>query len=225
MDARKILSKSVTICTVFVFIMICYTGLSYATDEQENNIDFGDVAVGSSATKSLNITNTDDKNPLQFTIHFLESSCEFSLSSNFLIIDPSQTLSFEIYYNPTTVGTCSDILQINYGWTIWKQITVTGTGIEATTLSRNVGLLQSFDDYVEKKTIKGKGPGKSAENRLKTFRNMLKNAVDLIEAGKTQAACNKLDTAEKQLDSFITGNNISNLEDLIQQTIINLGCE
>ena len=144
-----------------------------------------------------------------------------------VILQLRLTISFEIYYNPTTVSTCSNILQIYYERTPWKEITVTGTGIEANILSENADLLQSFDDYVEEGMIEGKGPGKSAEHRLKAYRNMLKNAVDLIEAGKTEAACNKLDTVEKQLDSFISGDDegISNFEYLIQQNIINLGCE
>lgn len=128
MEARKILSRFVTTSIVLVVTVMFLISLTNVADATES-VDFGNVTLGSSVTKSLRITNTDNQNILVFSLSFKEGSCDFSLNSNSLNIPPGETISLEIHYSPSNTDTCSDLLFINWGPLPWKEISVTGTGV------------------------------------------------------------------------------------------------
>ena len=60
-------------------------------------------------------------------------------------------------------------------------------------------------------SLSGSGPGKSANNRLKAFINMIKASGDLVEDDLVGNACSQLDDAQNRTDGmspppdFVTG--------------------
>jgi hypothetical protein len=82
-------------------------------------------------------------------------------------------------------------------------------------------ILLFFDTMVANGTLKGDGPGKSADNRLKALRNMLQAAANLIAAGNMEAAYQQLYDAYRKADGdphipdFIAGTSEVELAQMI----------
>jgi hypothetical protein len=227
MGATKILLRFVStyvVCFATAMLLTSLTNTAHAAE----SLDFGNVPVGSTITKSFSITNNNTTGDIQFfSFSFKEGVCDFYLSANDVFILPGQTVSIGINYSPSNTGTCSDVLQMSNEGIIRREISVTGTGIDddEPKYSEKADLLSSFDRYVEIGALKGLGSKKSADSRLKAFRNILESAADHIEAGKTEGACGQLKAAYNRLDSFVTGDEVLNLGHMINQVITDLGCE
>jgi hypothetical protein len=61
-------------------------------------------------------------------------------------------------------------------------------------------ILSTFDESVNKATLIGNGPAKSADRRRETFRKMLVTARDQIAAGNLKKAYTQLSNAYKKTD-------------------------
>jgi hypothetical protein len=133
------------------------------------------------------------------------------------------------------------------------EVNLIGKGIEAQEDDITVGdILAFFDQRVllEKlegnvpdksakkkladKTPKGDGSDKLAENRLNALRNMIETAGNLIDSGKIDEACGQLKAAYKKMDGlntpgsstdFVTGDAVSDLSDMVQELMDELGCK
>ena len=141
---------------------------------------------------------------------------------------PGETVSFEIAFTPKIIGPAKDILNIstveatpfapNPAPTIGVELS--GTGISNAEITI-VEILEYFDSqvtcgslignggddtnnfilaYNQQKKTQSRGEGKSAENRLTAFRNMLVSAGKLIEIEDLDGACRQLLSISKKCD-------------------------
>jgi hypothetical protein len=199
-------------------------------------LDFKQVLVGSSSTELLYITNLDSENKVMVNLTFKEGTCDFSVGSQGIHIEPGQTLSVEVTFAPSQVGECSDILLFFYSVGEWEQVVVQGKGVDTLTVEEHgvEDLLEFFDEGVEIGTLEGSGPGKSAEKRLKALRNMLEAALRMTENGETDKACGQLKAVHKKIDSlntpagapdFVEGEGVSDLAATTLEVMENLGCQ
>jgi hypothetical protein len=91
-------------------------------------------------------------------------------------------------------------------------------------------ILDFFDDAVAKGELKGSGPGRSAEGRLKALRNMLEEAEALIQQGDIKEACGQLRQAYLRTDGeprppdFVEGPAAGELAQMILDLMDDLGC-
>jgi hypothetical protein len=92
-------------------------------------------------------------------------------------------------------------------------------------------ILTFFNEAVTAGTLVGHGPGKSAQNRLNAFRNMLEMAADLIDSGDIEEACTQLNACYKKCDGmhpppdFVAGEAAPELRAMIENLMAHLGCE
>jgi hypothetical protein len=91
-------------------------------------------------------------------------------------------------------------------------------------------ILDFFDEAVAKGELKGSGPGRSAEERLKALRNMLDEAKALIQQGGIKEACGQLRQAYLRTDGeprppdFVEGPAAGELAQMILDLMDDLGC-
>lgn len=84
-----------------------------------------------------------------------------------------------------------------------------------------------FDDFVAAGTLEGSGPGMSADKRLNALRNMLVEAVALIDADDIDGACDELDAAIGKVigrQTFVDGDSRGELLSMLQELSGTLGC-
>ncbi len=123
----------------------------------------------------------------------------------------------------------------NIGWIHFQNLSIpykvqTAWSAEVPPEEQIVQVLEFFDDSVGNETLVGKGPGKSAENRLNALRNMLEEAQALILAGDIDGACKQLTAAYKKCDGaprppdLVSGEAASELAAYIQGLITSLDC-
>jgi hypothetical protein len=199
-------------------------------------LDFKQVLVGSSSTEVLYITNLESENKVMVNLTFKERTCDFSVGSQGIHIEPGQTLSVEVTFAPSHLGDCSDILYFFYSVGEWEQLVVRGKGVDTLTVEEHgvEDLLDFFDEGVDIGTLRGSGPGKSADKRLNALRNMLEAAVYLGINGDTDEACGQLKAVHKKTDSlntpvgspdFVEGEAVSDLAAMTLEVMENLGCQ
>lgn len=93
------------------------------------------------------------------------------------------------------------------------------------------GLLELFDTAVDEGDLEGRGPGKSAPNRLNTFRHWLANAVTQFEGGDVDGACDSLQSALNRTDGvapppdFVEGDAADDVAAAISAARASIGCE
>jgi len=92
--------------------------------------DFGDVAVGSTSTIPLHITNTGSSTLILY-FRYENYSCNFSLPRQEIVLQPGKIVDVEIRWTPSEVGICSDILKVIYGRDLYETVVVTGRAVEA----------------------------------------------------------------------------------------------
>lgn len=218
---------------VFVLFMagIFYPCVTNA-DVQETYIDFSDVEIGATGTRILHITNLT-RYSLPVDLSFGPCSCgtPFSVETSHLDIGEYTTASVEVYFKPLALGQCSSILYVFSGTNGVEALEVVGTGIEATVTQQAsaTSLLEYFDQAVEN-GLEGSGPGKSADNRLKALRSMIRIADKLIQNGDIDGACGKLQAIYKKIDGedkpqdFVEGTGLGGLQGEVLQAMESNGC-
>jgi hypothetical protein len=200
--------------TMSVFFVLALMALPAAamaeTSITHSSADFGDVVVSTTAVKIVTVTYTGEG---EFWFDYLleSNSCGFTAGgSRFTKLDAVQSSTdITVSYTPLEPGQCTADLQvINLGAvTVAAHIILTGNGIAEVQKQEIFGmtnLLDAFDAWVAGGAIVGKGPGKSANNRLNAFRNMLVEAEGLVEQGSNAEAYGQLMAARKKIGEFIT---------------------
>jgi len=168
--------SSIVFMIVFVMGLLQANFLKAAVSS--TGYDFGQVEVGSTATTAISITNLEDTSTTITGIVLAKTDCnDFFLISTpeSMTIPPNETIAVEVGFKPSTIGTCSDTLRIYSGSPFPHSVTLTGTGIEATsarpdTLNVNQTYLAQVEDIksfmqtnLANAKLKGSGNGKSAE--------------------------------------------------------------
>jgi hypothetical protein len=181
--------------------------------------DFGDVVVGTTELKIVTVTYTGE-GKFYFDYSLPGNTCGFTATGRrtVLYVDPGDpnkaSTDITVEWVPTGPGECSVDLQILDSDTEVARVTLTGNGIyedPQKVMSGINSLLDSFDAWVAGGAIVGKGPGKSADNRLNAFRNMLVEAKLLVEQERNAEAYGQLMAAKKKIGEFITDSNSVNI--------------
>jgi beta propeller repeat protein len=145
-----------------------------------------------------------------------------------------QTLDLPVKFAPTTIGTYTGSLTITTDDPDHPSIVVplTGTGVskEVPPIVQVQNLLTFIDTSTANGTVSGVGPGSSATNKLKAFRNMIADSSDLILQGKTALACDQLASAYAKTDGdpkppdFVAGTSAAEVAAQIVTLRTSLGC-
>ena len=229
--------KIVSLVFVLFMVGIFYPCVTNA-DVQETYIDFSDVEIGATGTRILHISNLT-RYSLSVELQFGTCSCgtPFSVATPSLDIAAYTTASVEVYFKPLALGPCSTILYIFSGNNGVEALEVVGTGIEATTqpqqTSDTPSLLVYFDQAVDRNDLEGSGPGKSADNRLKALRSMIRIADRLIRNGDIDGACGKLRAIYKKIDGqpkpqdfvAIESPGLEGLQEEVRLSMEGIGCQ
>ncbi|MFO7461416.1 MAG: hypothetical protein R6X07_12420 [Desulfatiglandales bacterium] len=165
--------------------------------------------VGTTEVKIVTVTYTGEG---EFWFDYLleSNSCGFTAKgSRFTKLDAVQSSTdITVSYAPLEPGPCEANLQLlNLALrAVAAQVTLTGNGIAEVQKQEIFGmtnLLDAFNAWVAAGEIIGKGPGKSADNRLNAFRNMLVEAEVLVGQSRNAEAYGQLMTARKKIGEFI----------------------
>jgi hypothetical protein len=197
-------------------------------------LDFGDVGVGGTKTTPVWLTN---RSPVDLVVTNValqaDTDPQFSLSGVPpvpLTLTPGATASIDVTYAPTVAGHAGGELDIS-GDVTDSTVTVVLGGNGISLADRAEGLVASLDEEVAGGELGGSGAGSSAIERLTAFRNMLVNAVALIEANRIDRACRQLRDALAHTDSlsppqdFVVGPGAARIAGQIRSLMSNLGCE
>jgi hypothetical protein len=177
--------------------------------------DFREVEVGISQTTVVNITNLGEASTEISGVVFDRTSC-----SDFFVvyaplhtpIPPNGTVSIEIGYRPSSVGTCTDALRIYNGNPFPTSMTVSGTGVMpepeepdpvdvTSQLLTQIAEIKTFmEDSLLDGNLEAAGKGRESQRRLKAFNKMLVVSAHMIENGRFRAAQNKLRAIYKKTD-------------------------
>jgi hypothetical protein len=202
--------RTVIICTIFSLV-------SFSSAVQANVAvscaDFGDVLVGDTSTLIMTITNTGFDS-LFLVYDWDLNPCGFTATKNFKELLKGEFVEVTLEWTPSSPGECYGILEIYNMFQKVAEVEATGNGITEFSMKEKPGiqgLLDSFDARVGVRDIVGKGPGKSADNRLNAFRNMLVEAKLLVEQERNAEAYGQLMAAKKKIGEFITDSNSVNI--------------
>jgi hypothetical protein len=214
---------------------------------------FGEVELGSYDTATVRIYNPGTLDIYLTTFRFGQTdSSDFSVKTTIpeggILLQGGQTEEIEIAYTPSDVGATNDTLYIYTNPRGYEEtVTLSGTGkavapqpSQPDTISVEE-ILTFFDGAVDPASIlsdsaylKGKGKGKSAPNRLKALRNMIRSAGEMIENENTDMACNQLVNILNKTDGqgtpdsppdFVEGDGTSVLAGMIEALIEQLECK
>ncbi|MFC1677741.1 choice-of-anchor D domain-containing protein [Planctomycetota bacterium] len=200
--------------------------------------DFGDVNIGTSDIAFVTISNFGSANLTVSDISLTpESNIDFSITAGPNLpaaIEPGGFEDVGISYTPSVASEVFAVLKIISDDTDYDliQISLAGLGVqtEIPPEGQIAEILAFFDESVTDGTLFGKGPGKSAEHRLKALRNMIEAAGDLIEDDLLEEACEQLRDAYNRIDNnprppdFAQGTAVPILAEMIENLRMNLGC-
>jgi hypothetical protein len=190
----------------------------------EQVIDFDKVVLGSSKTITVKITNDNQTASTRIYFRFTENPCGFSTDPSMYIDLPAgETGVLRVKFVPSEEGPCSGMLYV-YTRTTRKAISIQGEGVKEDKANIET-LLKLFDTSVNNGTLVGEGKGKSADNRLRTLRNMIVEAGNMIENEDLIEACNKLRNIYNKMGSFAYGSAIPKLKKMIQDIRDDLKCK
>jgi hypothetical protein len=215
------MKKKKSIFIWLIFFITGFTSASFLPDTLEAAIDptsydFREVEVGVSQITVVTITNLGEE-PTEITgVVFDRTNCsDFFVVSVPLYtpIPPNGTVSIEIGYRPSSVGTCTDTLRIYNGNPFPSNMTVSGTGVMpeqeepdtvdvTSQLLAQIAEIKTFmEESLDKGSLEVAGKGREeSQGRLKAFNKMLVVTAHMIENGRLQAAQNKLRAIYKKTD-------------------------
>jgi hypothetical protein len=196
---------------LFVLALLVWPGAALAQTSSitYTSADFGDVVVDTTAVKIVTVTYTGESE-FWFDYRLESDFCGLETTGSRGKLDPTKpSTDIRVDWTPLEPGQCTADLQIlDLGLrTVAAHVTVTGNGVIEVPQEEPAGmrsLLDSFDWWVEAGHIVGKGPGKSADNRLTAFRNMLVEAEELVSQARNAEAYDQLMAARKKIGEFIT---------------------
>jgi len=95
--------------------------------------DFGDVAVGSTGSIPLEISNTGSSTLILY-FKYEHYSCGFSLPPQETVLQPNTSMKVDVSWTPpegSEGNTCSDTLKVIYGADLYETVLVTGNAVPA----------------------------------------------------------------------------------------------
>jgi hypothetical protein len=208
-------------------------------------LDFGDVAVGSSAALMVTGTNLGAADLVVSGIDFgAGSSPDFSVTSAPALpatlppvaSDPvGGTADVEVAFAPSAQGVASATLEIASDDADEPVVAVAlsgnGVSVEPPPAEQIQAILDAFDTAVATGDLYGDGPNaKSAAGRQGALRNMLLASGDLIRDGLVAEACQQLLDAVKRMDGefpppdFVAGEAADDIAAMIHNLRGSLGC-
>jgi hypothetical protein len=143
MTTRKRSLMVVSLCLAFIACTALLPTLSMGS-VQVGTADFGEVAVGTTSTIPLSITNTGDMT-LIVNLRFVNYSCSFFLDTQSdMPLNPGATITVKMSWTPpegSEGNACSDTLKVLDGnYEVLETVLVTGTAVDASALPRNLTL-------------------------------------------------------------------------------------
>ncbi len=201
--------------------------------------DFGDVEIGYSSMMYLNISNSGGGELTIEDVHMKNQipgdPFTFQLPLSLpVILSPNSSLAVEVMYNPTLIFAQQSnelVIESDDEDEGVIEVPFTGMGVLVEEPSQAVsGLLAFIDDAIGNEMISGKGPGKSADNRVNALKNMLESAGDLIDEGLIQDACEQLNSIYKKVDGmpkppdFISGEAVPGVATGVLEIMSDLSC-
>ena len=203
----------ITAATIFLAIAISFLPLTVGAFSTPAIWDFGEVQLGSESLAIVTIATSSNENVI-LTSLLLQNGTDFKVITEIpaggILIPPNQSVGIEISYTPKLVGPGTDSLYIytNNPFIGRGIVNLSGIGISSKEIQIN-DILEFFDaavasgsltgddgaklsanmlSYAQNNQKSGKA-GKSSENRLNAFRNMLKSVDNMIQDGNTSGAC------------------------------------
>jgi|GEM_PF-2363961 len=162
--------------------------------------DFGEVLVGETRTVPVHITNHDPMTSLNVALFLQEGSAGFILETYMLVLGPGETKTVSVTYTSSGEGEVSDTLVITYlGGRMPEEVLLTAVGVQGEAPVGVHTVAAFFDRAVEQGTLKGVGPGRSAEHRLGALQNMILEAEALVGMGDFAEGCERLQAAAGKL--------------------------
>jgi len=236
MIVKKKFIQVIAIFAIFAATALFLPGITIASVSPPS-WDFGEVELGSSRAAIVRISGPDTQ-VILLTAFWLEqgSSNDFSVKTTIpesgIQLRPGLFVEIEIVYTPSTIGPTSAILYIHTDPRVFLEtVNLSGTGIAKVSLPSQperisvADILAFFDKSVDTGYIEGDGKGKSAPNRLKALRNMIRSTGKMIEEGNKDIAFDKLLTILKKTDGqrspdsppdFVKGKGAYNLAGMIE---------
>ena len=195
--------------------------------------DFGDVSIGSSSTVIFTLTNFDETEIAIRNIWIVNATSDsfrihIDVPPPSIYIPNEKTYDIIAEFSPSSLGDHSAELRISTNTKVSDVfIPVQGMGVieEVPPVEPMAYLIDSFNGFVEKETIKFSGHGHLASCRMKAFRNMLKASSDLINACDYESACTQLRDTLNRIDGdkhppdFMEGINAETLASMIRDGI------
>jgi hypothetical protein len=139
MATRK---RSLMVLSVFLGFIAwgaLFPTLTIGSDLQVGTADFGEVAVGSTSTIPLEITNTGSMSVILY-LWFENNSCSFLLDrQSDILLNPGVSITLNMSWTPPEGSegtTCSDTLNVFYGEA--QTVLVTGTAVDASALPKDL---------------------------------------------------------------------------------------
>ncbi len=196
--------------------------------------DFGNVALGSSETLNVSISNIGC-GPLTITGAAIDTDFAFViLPTTSVVVQPNETRQMQVAFTTTAIGQNSATLKINSDDAdepvVQVQLSATGVLVPPPPEDQIADILDFFDEAVDDGTLQGNGSGQSKNAHLKNFEKALNDVSKFIEAEKYQQACNKLRELILRCDGVnvppdtVTGPAADELEDMIETLMQTLAC-
>ncbi|MFH1370055.1 MAG: cellulase family glycosylhydrolase [Planctomycetota bacterium] len=202
--------------------------------------DFGEVALGTSETFAVSISNTGCG---ELTITGAGIDTDFAivlLPPSSAVVQPNEAKQLEISYTPTILGQNSAVLKIYSNDAdepvVEVQLSATGVLIPPSPSQQIADILAFFDEAVEQETIQGTWHGCGGwmnhnDFQVKLMRYMIKTAGFLIEREKYHQACNILRQIHRNCDGqknppdTLKGPAVSELANKIEVLMQTLDCK
>ena len=246
MIIKKKIKQVIAILITFAAAIFFLPGSTIAA-VSPSSWDFGEVELGSTGTAIVRIFNTDIPEVFLTTFRLGQtSSSDFSVKTPIpeggILLQAGQIVEIEIVYTPSDVGVTNDTLFIYTNPRGYEEtVELNGSGKAEASLPSQPErisveeILDFFDASVDGDSgyLEGSGRGKSAPNRLKALRNMIRSAGEMVKEGNTDIACGQFLTILKKTDGqrspgsppdFVKGDGASVLAGMIEALIEQLGC-
>jgi hypothetical protein len=222
----------------FLFVTPCVYAVS-DIDVEPIFYDFGEVETGLSETVVIVINNAGNSSIAINNIVFETGSSDDYIITSVpylpVFFGAGGHVNVEITFTPSDNSPSSAILEITSSdpdeGVVEVLLTGQGIGGEITPLEQVEAIVDFADTSVAGETLVGKGPGKSAKNRLNVLLEKIKRAETLVEEERGEEACEQLNNAYKHTDGqakptdFVEGPAASELASKIIVLIEALGCD
>ncbi len=224
---------------VAIFVCVVATALFLPSNQAfgfATNADFGEVPVGQSYKSTVTVTApaTDNFFLTRLTLAKGDAS-DFKIltliSERGTYLPANESVDIELTFTPSAPGPASDTLIITTNDPgVEGRVSLTGVGVTVETSSVQPeitdvkDILDFFDASVKSGSLEGKGPGKSAGNRLNALRNMIWSLAKNIDKKENEKLCEQLPVILKKTDSHVKGEAVEQLVDMIQALLEKSDC-